>query len=447
MESTLTGLSARAAPKWFAAAVCIALLASAVLHAHLRGRDAAAYQRTACAAVADALAPQFRADAARSDAELQDRCERLIENPSILAASLWSQSGVGLAAAGIAPALIGVTRPQSVSGGVSVAAVDPPASLASHLPALARVEVGLGSHFQERRPARLCLLMAPERLAPATVGHTSGFYAPLAAIALAALFAIPLVWRRSVAAPLEELLEIASGEENPGGRPAVCRRRDDWGLIAHRIVELRGDAGSWQDYARRVERHVDRHLAHATQRMARHLKRIERKSCQDPLTGLANRRLLNDRLPSILSAQRAANADLAAIMLDIDHFKALNDALGHAAGDEILSFVGELLGAMAGREGLAARYGGDEFLLILPGVNVSSALAVAERVIAMFAQRVKMMGPGYAKVSLTAGIATVFQHRPANARDLIVMSDRALYEGKRAGKKGARVYGWSVAAG
>jgi diguanylate cyclase (GGDEF)-like protein len=396
--------------------------------------------------LAEGLAVQFQSDAAASPEAMQRSCERLSEHPAILAASLWDQDADSLASAGITPALIALTRPRKSADSFSIHPVNPPPSLTSHVPPLQCVEVALGSHFQDRRPARMCLLIAPDKLLPQPGGHVWGFYAPILGLSLGALLIGLRSWRQSVIEPLAELATLTATEAGVTALPAVCQRGDEWGRLARNVLDLRSDLGAWREHAQRVERQVDHHVATATQQIARHLKRLERKSCQDPLTGLANRRLLNERLPTMFAAQQAAGGDLAAIMLDVDHFKALNDSLGHTAGDEILSFVGELLAATARGDDLAVRYGGDEFLLILPGVNVTSALAIAERLIAMFVQRVKMMGPHFANVSLTAGIATLIQHRPSAPRELIVMADRALYDGKRAGKKGARVCGWGLAA-
>lgn len=430
----------QSAPAWWAALFAAVFAAAAFLHSRTRSHDLECCQRAALLSVAEVLAAQFRADGSMSAVELQAGCDRLIQHPAVAAVTLWDQAGAALATAGLAPSLIELTKPDE-TGEIVCREIDPPPGLARNLARLVRVDARLGTHFQPSRPARLCLLMAPDKLLMQPGGHVAAYYAPLFVVIGGTLFLALRVWRWRVWEPLQQTLALLESRADRHLQNAPPERNDEWGRLMRSIIELRGEAGNWRTNARLAELRVDQHHAEETQRIAKHLKQAERASSLDPLTGLGNRRLLNERLPTLFTAQRAAQRDVAAVMLDLDHFKKLNDTMGHAAGDEILSFAGELLAAVVPVQGLAVRYGGDEFLLILPGANAPDAVAIAQRIIAMFTQRVKMMGPQFAGVSMTAGIATLWQHDPGTPRELIVMADRALYQGKRAGKKGARVYG------
>ena len=129
---------------------------------------------------------------------------------------------------------------------------------------------------------------------------------------------------------------------------------------------------------------------------------------------------------------------MSVIMFDIDHFKTLNDTLGHQAGDELLAFTGELIRQCLRADDSAVRYGGDEFMLILPGVPVEQAQTVAGRVIALFAQRAKLVEVS-PRPSMSAGVASQLNNVPSSAKEIIDLADRALYQAKQAGKNTVRI--------
>src|SRR5690606_487223 len=99
----------------------------------------------------------------------------------------------------------------------------------------------------------------------------------------------------------------------------------------------------------------------------------------DPLTGLANRRCTLDWLDRLVRASQEVGEPLSALIFDIDHFKRVNDTLGHQAGDEVLRRVAEIARAQLRTEDLVGRIGGEEFVCILPGVSTTEARALAER--------------------------------------------------------------------
>ena len=101
---------------------------------------------------------------------------------------------------------------------------------------------------------------------------------------------------------------------------------------------------------------------------------------QDSLTGLANRRRLDRHLAAACADARARGVALCVALLDIDHFKLINDRHSHAVGDRVLQQLGAILGRQSRDGDLAARYGGEEFILVLVGIGLSRALAVCERV-------------------------------------------------------------------
>lgn len=121
------------------------------------------------------------------------------------------------------------------------------------------------------------------------------------------------------------------------------------------------------------------------------------------------------------------------ILLDIDHFKTLNDALGHSAGDNLLSFTGELLRASLRGTDIGVRYGGDEFAIIMLGASPLEGSALAQRVVSLFAQQSALLGT-VPPVSMSAGVASVVTGRTCSAESLVRLADQALYRAKRKGR-------------
>src|SRR5262249_51256858 len=149
----------------------------------------------------------------------------------------------------------------------------------------------------------------------------------------------------------------------------LAERSDILGEIARGVSDLHRDAAHWRHKAEKVERQVDSRVAEQTKAVTRELQAAQKAMWEDPLTGLKNRRMFDERFPDIFQAQRDARSDLSVVVIDIDHFKQFNDTLGHTAGDRLLKFVGVLLKQFVRPDDPAIRIGGDEFLLVLPGVS------------------------------------------------------------------------------
>ena len=161
---------------------------------------------------------------------------------------------------------------------------------------------------------------------------------------------------------------------------------------------------------------------------------MRQKSIRDPLTGLYNRRYLEESLPRELSRCERTGRPLAVMMLDLDHFKSLNDRHGHDAGDRMLAAFGELLQSLCRREDIACRYGGEEFTLILPELDCDTALRRANEIREATAHMVvgddhQRVGP----VTVSIGLA-MFPEHGSDGSSLREAADVALYRAKHGGR-------------
>ena len=167
-------------------------------------------------------------------------------------------------------------------------------------------------------------------------------------------------------------------------------------------------------------------------------KMLESLALLDPLTGLANRRLLADRMAMAMIHARRNKSAMALVYLDLDGFKQINDTLGHGAGDALLKMVAERLVATVREEDTVARLGGDEFIIALWRVSgADDAARVASKVIESVAQPYSIEGQA-ASITISAGVA-IFPLHGEDADTLMKSADLALYEAKRVGKNAYRM--------
>jgi len=154
----------------------------------------------------------------------------------------------------------------------------------------------------------------------------------------------------------------------------------------------------------------------------------------DLLTGLANRRKLDTLLEREVARAQRLGSPLSVVMIDLDHFKRVNDTHGHPAGDAVLSAVGRTLLAQLREIDGAGRYGGEELLLLLPGTHLEGARAAAERLREAIARLAVEHDGKLLHVTASAGCATLDALQPRSAAELVQAADTALYAAKEAGR-------------
>ena len=155
-------------------------------------------------------------------------------------------------------------------------------------------------------------------------------------------------------------------------------------------------------------------------------------ACTDHLTGLLNRRAFFENAQALCALQAKHNEPVAMLMFDLDHFKSINDRFGHTAGDEVLRLFGRVVRASTRADDIIARFGGEEFIAIVPG-GLESATKIAERVRLGFEAAGATVDSN--AIGATVSIGAAVSHEPVTAIDgLIARTDAALYRAKHAGR-------------
>jgi diguanylate cyclase (GGDEF)-like protein len=181
----------------------------------------------------------------------------------------------------------------------------------------------------------------------------------------------------------------------------------------------------------------DQLLEELDRRVRERTAELERLSFTDALTGIPNRRSLDQRLIAEWDRAVRSGDPVSVLLIDIDHFKGMNDTLGHAAADRALILVAAELNKVVHRTGdTPARYGGDEFVLLLPGTGAEGALKVAR----MFQGAIKWLdlanpGSGVAPIlTVSQGVATAWPAKKGTSNKLMLAADKALLKAKHGGK-------------
>jgi len=210
------------------------------------------------------------------------------------------------------------------------------------------------------------------------------------------------------------VLALTSGSVSGGGWLVLelgARRRAG---VERRLLSTAGQAAS--------------HTALALSR-ARAVAALRRAADSDGLTGVRNRRWFDQRLASEFASAAGRGVPLAVALVDLDHFKQVNDVHGHQAGDEVLVRAAASLGSAARGSDQLARYGGEEFVLLLPGAGPAEALEVAERL-----RQAVASGAGAVSVTCSIGVAVTGGPLTSSPGELVRAADEALYRAKEQGR-------------
>jgi diguanylate cyclase (GGDEF)-like protein len=223
------------------------------------------------------------------------------------------------------------------------------------------------------------------------------------------------------------LREVLAGDVARSEHQYACRGPNGERWFSVRIAHAEID-----DARGAVISHVDVTAQHAIQEM------LEHQTLHDPLTGLPNRLLLLDRLGQSLSDSVRRGSEVAVAFLDLDHFKRINDSLGHAVGDQLLVQVAERLSTVLRSSDTLSRFSGDEFVVLWPGLDsAEQAIGLGERLSEALAQPFDLAGTS---VSVSASVGIVVGEATQTVEEIVAAADTAMYDAKRRGGSRVRVY-------
>lgn len=205
-------------------------------------------------------------------------------------------------------------------------------------------------------------------------------------------------------------------------------RRDEVGRIAKALHTMGVATTRSHMEALSLRRTLDQRVVSATRRATNELCRLVMR---DALTDLGNRRFLDENFGRLFESANASGTDLACVMLDLDHFKLVNDTLGHEAGDHLLVFLAGLIRATSRHDDLAVRLGGDEFVLIMPGSDKARANQAAQLIRKLFTRQAYTMFPNSRMLDISYGVSSLKVDDPADPSALMRVADQRLYEMKR----------------
>jgi len=170
---------------------------------------------------------------------------------------------------------------------------------------------------------------------------------------------------------------------------------------------------------------------------------IEKLAYYDALTGLANRILLKDRMHKALQNAKRKNEKLTVMFLDLDHFKLINDTLGHSVGDELLIYISNLLKATIRESDTLSRVGGDEFIILLPSIKSTEDANIIASKIQKILQNKHYIGSHELFLTSSTGVALYPEHG-TDIDELIRNADTAMYEAKNSGRNSFKIYSQSM---
>jgi diguanylate cyclase (GGDEF)-like protein len=218
-------------------------------------------------------------------------------------------------------------------------------------------------------------------------------------------------------APIEELSAISGG----------------LGSVAQLVKEILSEMRASERAMKELKEEIRQRVASRTEALERKVSSLHHQATRDPLTGLHNRRMLEQLLPQLVKKSLEEGSPLSLLMIDVDYFKDLNDTLGHAAGDEMLRAIGQLISSTIRESDYGFRCGGDEFVIVLPSCDQAPAHHLSERLGSLVDGLTSTLKVAR-RPKLSVGIASLIEIESKTAEDLMRSADEMLYAIKAARK-------------
>ena len=246
---------------------------------------------------------------------------------------------------------------------------------------------------------------------------------------------VTLIGQHWIATPFDRLADRLERLSKRGTevlqRDLPVKRRDEVGAVARSVHHITATARQQNHEAQRLRRTMDHRVEDATRRATHSLRTL---AMRDGLTKLGNRRFLDEQLVDMVQATRDSGDELTCVLMDLDNFKEVNDTLGHAVGDELLTLMGELIRGSMRETDIAARLGGDEFVVLMPGADPQRGRELADHIRQLFRQQDRAARPDGPHADVSAGVAGMNGERCDHGDALLARADHHLYEAKRCGK-------------
>jgi len=240
---------------------------------------------------------------------------------------------------------------------------------------------------------------------------------------------LPMGWLivRRIVLPINQLSRIAKhiarGEFDVR---AKIRRRDEIGQLATAFNAM-------ADKLARSQNQLIKLNAELEERVRRRTEQLRELAMRDTLTGLYNRRHFNEVLARRFAESQRYGGDLSVVMIDLDNLKRANDTFGHRAGDRLLILAATTIAGELRASDVAARFGGDEFVVLLPQTGLAEAKHLADRIVERFGEQASRQASQQA-AGLSAGIASLRETPCEDPEELLAAADEALYKAKKMGK-------------
>jgi diguanylate cyclase (GGDEF)-like protein len=266
-----------------------------------------------------------------------------------------------------------------------------------------------------------------------------------------------ICWLRFFCRDQSVVYRPGDGQDDPlaeGPTDANVIQQEEINSLTQELERICGDIDTLKDRIEHICTRAEQKVYNQTTDLNSIIRQLRRDANQDSMTGLANRRHFGQYSQHLFERARRDGSDLACMMVDIDNFKMVNDRFGHATGDCVIVMIGEILKASVRQGDLCARFGGDEFVMLLQNCSFAEARPIAERIRQEFIQKAihiikqstmqtmpertfdgRKEHDLFGVTGLSVGIATLMKNRPENLEQLMKMADRALYRAKQVGVK------------
>ena len=261
----------------------------------------------------------------------------------------------------------------------------------------------------------------------AEVASTTELLSGIAVLVIAMTVPLGFLVVRRMVGPLRSLSRtMARFADGDLGARSPVRRPDE-------IGELAGAYNLMADKLGQKHQEISELNAELEERVQQRTKQLRELAARDPLTGLYNRRHFSEVLNRRFAEAKRYGHELACMMLDLDDFKSVNDRFGHQIGDELLILTGITITTELRTADVAARFGGDEFIILLPQTDTPPARVLGERIMGKLSAAIREQFPE-CRVTASVGVGCMVDVATEDPDDLIRAADKALYEAKTRGK-------------